>query len=473
MNSNGTPDELFPRLGTGNAALDEILHGGLPANSLNIIMGHPGTGKTVLAQQMLFHNAHGDRPVLYIATLSEPLSKVITYLQRFSFYDESAMGSRIIYEDLSQELMEHGVDSLVKYLKQSIREVEPMMIVIDSFKVLHDLEPSATKMRHLMVDLAGTVAAYETTTLLVGEYDTEEIPTRSEFAVVDGVIQLQRLETGKHDERFLGIIKLRGTDYQEGMHAFAITPDGLDIHPRLVTPAVPEAYEPLVERVATGIPGLDGILNGGLWRGSTTLVSGPEGAGKTTFGLAFAMEGVRNGQPSAFLNFQEDPSQMARTISSLGIDLQAALDGGLHLLYESPVELQIDSLVGRLFRLIEEEGIQRVVIDAAGDLALAARDRGRFHDYLYSMFRHFAARKVTAVISLEKAPAPSEHALTEQARFASMTDAIIELAIDLRETPRRLLRVAKARAIDHDLRPHEMIIHSGGIRLVEEDGGDE
>lgn len=469
-------DERAPglrRVRTGQPELDGILGGGFPAHSINMIMGPPGTGKTILAQQTLFHNGGGDRPLVFLSTLSEPLSKVVTYLQRFSFYDESLMMGSIIYDDIGPELLEHGVERLVDRVAELIREVGPAMLVIDSFKAVHDLTQAPTEMRRTAAALGGLLAAYDITTFLVGEYTPADVAVYPEFAVADGIIQLGRSDSLKRDERQLRVLKLRGTSYHEGSHAFTITPDGLRVFPRLVTPETSLGYVSHKERVPTGTEGVDRILGGGLWRGSSVLVLGPAGSGKTTLGLGFALHGAMNGEPSLYVNFQENPVQLARTVDSLGIDLDRYLGKSLFLQYESPVEMQIDAVVVEMFRTVEERGVRRVVIDALGDLALAASSSERFHDYLYAVVQHFARLTVTSVLTLE-GHLGLEHVQSRGlARYSTLSDAMIALDVDLkRDPPRRTLRVVKARGIDHDLARHPMAIEAGGIRVETGNGAD-
>ena len=104
--------ETPERLSSGNAEADHILGGGFPADSINIIMGHPGSGKTIFAEQLIFHNASSDRPILYFSTLSEPLSKVVRYLQGFAFFDETKVGTQVIYEDIGPQLSRDGAPAL-------------------------------------------------------------------------------------------------------------------------------------------------------------------------------------------------------------------------------------------------------------------------------------------------------------------------------------------------------------------------
>ena len=138
-----------------------------------------------------------------------------------------------------------------------------------------------------------------------------------------------------------------------------------------------------------------------MFAGSTTLLLGMTGSGKTTIGLQFALEGVRRGEPAIFVNFQENPAQLRRAIAGLGADPDEVQAKGLKLIYANPVELQIDSIVGEIFKAIESGEARRLVIDAIGDIATAASDIQRLHDYLYSLIQHFAVRGVTTILTLE------------------------------------------------------------------------
>ena len=175
------------------------------------------------------------------------------------------------------------------------------------------------------------------------------------------------------------------------------------MYPRLVTPPVPPVYAEQKGRVSSGVDGLDEVLGGGLWRGANTLVIGEAGTGKTTLGLCFAAEGVCLGEPSLYLNFQENPIQLARMIRGLSLDRAELESKGLILRYSSPVELQIDSIIVDLVETVHSKGIKRVIIDALGDLSLAAGDADRFHDYVYSLVQHFSTSGVTSLMLMEKA----------------------------------------------------------------------
>lgn len=459
---------MSDRISTGNREADEILFGGFPKNSLNIIMGLPGTGKTVFAQNIVFHNAGADRPILYLTTLSEPVAKVVRYLQRFDFYDESKLGTQVHYDDIGARLAAEGVAAIVPVIQEAIRTLAPKLIIIDSFKALHDLTPSVMDLRKMLFELTGTLTAFDTTVFLLGEYTNEHAQQLPEFAVADGIVQFMRSPTNTRDERFLRVLKLRGSPYLEGFHAFCIGRSGLEVYPRLVSPKNPENYKIVEERISSGVPGLDTLLGGGLWRGSTTLVAGPTGGGKTTIGLQFVLEGVKRGEPSLYANFQENPTQIARVLRNLGGDVdEAQRKGLLKLYYSSPVELQIDSVIVTLFKRIREEKIKRVVIDAVGDLRMAASDPQRLHDYLYALIQNLTVLGVTTFLNFEIAGVIPEHdaATADGGRISYLSDNIVLLATELKEKIKRTVAVVKARGGPHDLSIHEIEITGEGVRV--------
>ncbi|MDP2314259.1 MAG: ATPase domain-containing protein [Pseudomonadota bacterium] len=456
-----------PRIGSGNALADEILCGGFPANSINIVMGLPGTGKSLFAEQLVFANAGDDRPIVYLTTMSEPLAKVLTYLQRFAFYDEKKLGTAVIYDEVGPLLAKDGIGALLPALEETIRTNSPKIIVIDSFKVLHDLSPSVSEMRRTLFELSGILTAYQTTVFLIGEYSDEDAQRLPEFAVADGIVQMLRNPLSTRDERFIRVLKLRGSRYLEGLHGFKITSGGLEIYPRLVSPDVPEGFEFRDRRLTTGVPGLDDLLGGGVWCGSMTLLSGPTGAGKSTIGLQFALEGLRHEQRSLYVNFQENPTVVARALHNLGFAVEDARAQGLYLMYASPVELQIDSLIVTMFRMIAAEGIQRVVIDALGDLVMASSDPQRLHNYLYALTQQFAVLGVTSILTFESDAGSSEAATSAPGgRFSYMADNIVMLQTQVRdEQMTRSVTVLKARGTQHDLRVRPLEITASGVRV--------
>jgi circadian clock protein KaiC len=454
-------EDLFPRVSTGDPQADEILGGGFPANSINIIMGQPGTGKTIFAERLLFHNANGDRPILYLTTLSEPMGKVVSYAQRLDFFDIEKIGGQIVYDDLGPELSRVGPGALVPFVMDAIKRIAPSIIIIDSFKAVHDLATSTQEMRRLISDLAGVLSASDVTAFLIGEYTQSDSESHPEFAVADSIVQLERHHLGIRDERYFRVLKLRGSKYREGQHAFRITGKGLRIFPRLITPDF-EDYTPSVERIATGVPGLDDMMGGGVWRGSTTVVLGSTGSGKTTIALQFALAGVRAGEDVLYVNFQENPAQIKRLVAARRSGIAGEDLSGFHHLYVSPVELQIDSVIVTIFETIRRIAVKRVVIDAVGDLANAAHDSQRLHDYMYSLVQHFVVNNITTFLNFETAIGTIAASLQEQ-RFSYMADNVILLSPS--DEAARTIRVIKTRNSSHDRSTHDIRIESEGMKV--------
>src|SRR2546421_6334864 len=181
---------MTARLSSGQPRLDAILHGGLPANAINLIIGAPGSGKTILTEQYIFHNAPLDRPGLYLSTVSEPFDKIIRYGQSLEFFDASAIGKRVVYEDLGAALRDDGLAGVLTRVDALIKEHHPGLVVIDSFKALHAFATDQGEFRRFLHDLAGRLTAMATSSFWVGEYDAADSTDAPEFAVADSIIAL-------------------------------------------------------------------------------------------------------------------------------------------------------------------------------------------------------------------------------------------------------------------------------------------
>lgn len=454
---------MMERLRTGNAEVDRILSGGFPRHSINILMGQPGAGKTIFAEQLAFANADRDRPVVYVATLSESLDKFLAYLQQHPFGDTSRLGTEVIYESIDQGL---GTDhrKVVECLRDFIQRHRPRVLIIDSFKVISDLMPDLVTWRRVLFEIAGLLTAYDVTSFWIGEYTADRVSVLPEFAVADGIVEFSRELRGSRDERYLRVIKLRGSGFLTGHHAFHIGPAGLQVFPRLVTPVIEASYTAGEERLLSGIQGLDEMIATGWLRGTSTLVIGASGAGKTVLGLHFLRQGVSDGEPGLLLNFQENAVQLGRIVRNFGWKAQELFAAGnVDFFYTSPVELQIDTIVGELFTRIDRGKIRRVVIDALGDLENASRDAQRFRDYIYAMTQHFAARNITSMLLMEGSPGFNATGMETVRDVSPMSDNVVLLEMRLEGDLERYVRVIKSRGSAHSTAPRPLRITSEGI----------
>ncbi len=354
------------RLSSGNTRLDAVLGGGLVMDAITLFVGAPGTGKTILAEQCLFANATPERPGLYLSTVSEPFDKLLRYGQALEFFDPTKLGRSVFYDDLGDAVHHEGLAGVLERLDDLMKEHQPAIIVIDSFKALRTFAADDAEFRRFLHDLAGRLSVLAVSSLWVGEYEPEEATRSPEFAVADAVIGLETRRTAERSIRYLSVRKLRGSDFLSGDHVYRITAGGLVVFPRLADLRDDDVEYPSAgERVSSGIAALDDALEEGYWSGSTTLVAGPSGAGKSLMGLHFVFAGAARGEPGVFVTLQENRAQLARVISRFGWSID---EPNVTIMDRSPVDLYVDELVYDMLDQIQEAGARRLVIDSLNDL---------------------------------------------------------------------------------------------------------
>ncbi len=451
----------------GSDALDAILGGGIPARSVTVVAGEPGAGKTVFTLQALFHHARQGKKTLYFSTLSEPSLKIIRYMQLFSFFDARLIEDRIVFVDLGSALRSGGAEKALMQVMERVESESPDFVAIDSFKAIHDLLPADGQNRIFVYDLAVGMAAWGTTTLLVGEYTSEDIGRAPEFAIADGIVRFtnerQELTTARQFE----VLKMRGADYVAGRHFFEMSNDGLTFYPRVRGPVLRgEPSVDLADRVATGVAGLDALLLGGLPRASTTVVEGGTGTGKTLVSLQFLLEGARRGEPGILFTLEETPAQIRGVAKSFGWDL-APLEaqGRLVISYTSPVELVTDRFLGEALRQIGRVGARRVVLDSLTGMSLGVASQRRFRELVYALAKHVRVAGVTALMTMEVAELLGTAQLTGHG-ISSIADNVIVLRyVEVDGHLERAVLVLKARGIGHATELRRFRIDDGGAHV--------
>jgi circadian clock protein KaiC len=451
------------RLSSGEWGLDEILNGGLPADSINLIVGAPGSGKTILAEQYMFHNATPDRPGLYLSTVSEPLEKLIRYGQSLTFFDPKAIGDRIVFEDLGRALTEDGLEAAVERVATLLKERRPGLLVIDSFKALEAFGEDREGYRRALHELAGHLSAFPATCFWVGEYTEPELGRAPEFAVADAILSLATLRHGSREMRLFQVLKLRGSGFRAGQHTYRIGLDGLRLFPRLGAAGRVPDYAAEERRLSSGIAALDAMLEEGYWGGASTLVAGPAGAGKTLMGLHFIFRGAERGEPGVIATLQENPVQLERMARGFGWSLA---DDDVELMYRSPIDVYLEEWYYDLLEAIERTGARRVMIDGLTDLRLATTDEVRFREYLYSLLQRCATRGISLMLTLEITPDGSPS--VSQYGISNISDNVVLLRL-APQGPRlaRTITVLKTRASHHDPAVREFTIADTGIVLTE------
>jgi circadian clock protein KaiC len=450
------------RLSSGSDRLDEILSGGLPLHGITLIVGRPGAGKTILAEQYLFRNASVDRPALYLSTASEPLEKVLRYGQALDYFDASALGTSVIYEDLGQTLNEDGLPSVLARITDLLKQRRPGVMVIDSFKALQVYAPDAEAFRRFLHDLAGRLSAMPVTSFWVGEYDGIDTTEAPEFAVADAIVSLSTDRNAERELRVLQVLKLRGSGFLSGKHAYRLSPQGLDVFPRLADPIELDSYDDRHERMSSGVPALDTMLRDGYYRGASTLLAGPSGVGKTLFALHFVFAGARRGETGVIATFQENPVQLERILHGFSWSLH---DPGIELMYRSPVDLYLDEWIYDLLDTVRHTGARRVAIDSLGDLRAACADELRFRECVYSLLQRCARANISVIMTQE---VPDLFGVTRLSEYgiSHLSDNVVLLQFLRGDSEvKRAITVLKTRGSAHEQDLRQYTITPDGATL--------
>lgn len=450
------------RLRSGHPALDEILGGGLPGHGISLIMGLPGSGKTIIAQQYAFHNADPEHPAVYFSTVSEPMEKIVRFGQTLDFFDASAVGTSVFYEDLGHVASNDGLEGVAGRVTDMLRKRRPGLVIIDSFKALRAFADGIADYRRFLHRFAGRLTAVPAASIWVGEYEPGDAALLPEFAVADAILDLATVRAGQRDMRYLEVRKLRGSGFRSGQHGYRLSGQGLHLFPRLADVPAGETYSLGAQRITSGVPALDTMLAGGLWPGAATLVAGPSGAGKTALGLHFIRGGAASGEPGVIASLQENPTQLRRMLAGFG---WPADDPAIEIMYRSPVDIYIDEWVHDLLGTIERTKARRVLVDSLLDLQMAAPDETRFREFVYSLSQRLSRQGVSLLLTSETPGLSGAQRLTELAT-SHLADNLVALSYHHDQgTVKRALFVIKTRASSHDPAMREFAIGTTGITI--------
>ncbi len=461
------------RLATGVPGLDNLLGGGLPEFSFNLIAGTPGSGKTTLAHQIMFSLANPDNRALFFTVLGEPALKMLRYQQQFAFFDIDKVNQSIRFVNLSADLQNGNFDRVLSHIADEVKDYAPGLVFVDSFRSVAQSAKSNGQgtfdLQRFVQQLGMQMTSWQATTFLIGEYLLPEAETSPVFTVADGILWISQSLHRNSIVRKMQVVKMRGQAQAPGLHTFRISNAGIQVFPRaIVQPgAAVEAAIKLStgdKRAPMGVPGLDDMLGGGLPVGYSLLVVGPSGSGKTILATEFLAEGVRRGEAGVIAAFEKSPSQL------LNNKLHALVKAGhVGVIDTRSLDLSIDETLHDLIAMINRMQAKRVVIDSLSgfELALAPEFQEDFRGSLYRMIAELTGMGVTVLMTSEL-----EDRYTDL-RFspfgsAFLADAIIvQRYIEIAGQFKRVCSVVKVRGSEHSKDIRLFDITDDGIMIGE------
>ncbi len=463
---------IIRKMPSGERGLDDILGGGIPEFSFNIIAGTPGCGKTTLAHQILFANATAKKPALYFTVLGEPAMKMLRYQQQYSFFDEAKLGKAIRFINLAEVVMEKDLNAVFEEIARQVAAVGPSLVVVDSFRTVVRramISAGELEMQVFVQRLAQFLTGWEATTFLVGEYVPDEVRDNPVFTIADGLIWLSQVAERNSVVRKLQIMKLRGQESVPGLHTIRISGEGLQAFSRTLGLVGKRALPARRRRLSMGIPELDKMLGGGLLEGDSLLIAGPSGAGKSALATQFIDEGLRHGETGIIAVFEERPNGYAERAAGFGLNFKTPLEQGkLEILYLRPLDLSVDETMQELLEAIERVGAKRLVIDslAGFEMALAPSFRADFRESLYRMIGALTGAGITVLSTVEVEDTFTAMPFSHYA-ISFLTDDIIRLRyVEIDGQLRKVLIVVKMRGGNHSKDIREYVITDKGVVVI-------
>ena len=466
---------------TGIYGLDEIFLGGILKGNLILVEGAAGVGKTLLGLEFIYRGiTEHDEPGIIVVFETSP-KKLIRDAKGFGWnLDELQQQKKLKIIFTSPKVLDQELRSPDSLLLETAAEIGAQRIFIDGISLLRTLATGngangngAASYRELLQQFIEGLQRENLTAMLSHEdLAHQEQSSALEVAefLADTVIILKREPRQRSVQRSVEIMKSRGQDYEAGRHTLRITAGkGLEVFRRVQLRARGVPVQPTSEkRSPIGCAPLDALIGGGIYDGSTTMVVGISGAGKTVLGVQLLLEGaLKQGKRGMLVSLDEHPAQILRNAATLGMDLKEQIDTGMiQVLYDSPQELEIDAHFDRIIRTIEEYKIERLLIDGMTSYSSALGDQGLYRDFIHSLVAYTKNKLMTTFFNYENPELFGVSNYMPDFAISSIVDNLILMNfVELGTSLRRAITVAKARGSEHQFITREYTIGQGGIIL--------
>ena len=464
---------------TGIKGLDTILLGGIPRANMILLQGVIGSGKTLMGVEFIYRGiTQFNEPGLIVVFETNP-DKLIRDAAGLGWNLEELQEQKklqIIFT--SPQVFEQEMRSPNSLLIETASEMGARRMFVDGIGLLNPGRGGAGSVRdyrELLQQLIESVNRESLTAVLsleLGSAAESIVAVETVGFLVDTVIQLGRERIGRRTERSLEVLKSRGQDFDPGEHTLQITDGkGLEIFRRVQAPLRAHSKQPTSStmRSVIGVEAVDTLIGGGIFDGSTTMVVGVSGVGKTVLGTQLLREGALKQKTRGLLiSLDEHPAQIIRNAQTLGLNLEEQVaDGTIQIMFESPQELNIDAHYARIIQLIEEHDVQRMVIDGMTSYSTAIGDVGVYRDFFHAMVAYSKQRLMTTFFNYENPEFLGISSYMPDFPLSSIVDNLILLSlVEINNSLHRCISVVKSRGSKHSFDTREFVIGQGGISLV-------
>lgn len=458
----------------GITGLDDILSGGLSRGHVFLLEGHPGTGKTTVALQFMLSGAQAGETSLYI-TLSETERELRNGArshgweldEHINIYELTPPENLLDAEQHQSLLYSSDLElgEATRQIFEEVQRIKPSRVVIDSLSEIRLLAQSSLRYRRQILAIKHYFARYEATVLLLDDLTTELLD-KTVHSVAHGVIRLEELTPNYGAERRrVKVLKYRGQKYRGGFHDFSIMKDGIHVFPRLVAAEHRHRYER--RPCSSGIPELDALLGGGIDSGSSTLLMGPSGTGKSLIAILFAVQALRRGERAALFIFDEELGLLLDRMLNIGIDLLALqATGNLLIEQVDAAELSPGEFAHRVRHVVDDMQIKTVVIDSITGYQAAMPEENALILHMHELLLYLNRQGASTFLTL------AQHGLVGDMQTPVDVTYLADTVILLRYFEalgqvRRAISVIKKRTGTHEATIREYRITSQGLKIGE------
>jgi circadian clock protein KaiC len=463
------PLKPIKKVPTGISGFDEIAHGGLPEGRTTLVAGTTGSGKTIFATAFLYHGMDVLNESAVFVTFEEKPEDIMRNMLDFGWDLQSYQHKDMLYfvdvstqPETAEEVGEYDLSGLIARVVHGVKKVKAKRVVIDTLSALLDRLQDKVAIRAGLFQLASELKTIGVTTVLTAEHEERLLGTvKATFMeyVSDNVIVLHSYLQNEFRKRTIEILKFRGTDYDSSATPLVINGDGIFIYPR------PHAVSPetaSLEKVSTGISGLDTMSYGGFHKFSTTLITGASGVGKTIMAMHFILEGAKKGQKGLYIAFEESRTQLLRNADSFGWPMRKFLKNGtIEIISKPPEERPAEEYFKYVKDIVTQRNVKRFVLDSlSGIERVYAPDK--FLEFVIGLNSFLKGAKVTSYFT-NTIGMLLGGAVISESHLSTLTDNIVLLKyVEIEGEMKRAINLLKTRGSQHDKRLHEFLIDDKG-----------